>query len=890
MNHAYFLVETEEKGKTLQAILQGRGQALVAPAIAAVVEAKNTDRLARGEEGFLFRPTVASQDVLQKILQGVGGEIYLAFERNARGEYSSWLWAGMIGQLSKGGRQCRRLHLSTLDDEGVTTAMALVEPVDAGQGAAYYFAECFQQCLVGHLQRLLGTRTGPGNIPLTIPVLAILALMAQREQELRRFSGRARWQVTVALQGARGVLPARVQEVFGVCCDGKLAGREQAKAVAEDLAGQGFRVAARQEEALEIEVPSPYTLYELMFDAWRYGRLPLPEALQAASGLAAGVEVGDRRRALLSSLHGLTPARVQPLTEAVGRQVVALFGPEALQGRVVVASAIMPVDPGIGPQDLAGLPDGYRKIYELVWQRAMASQMRAAVGKEITLDLETDTYRLQSDFRVVEAPGFLQVFQHGFAGLLDQRPDDIPVLADDATVTQVVPEQRFDLVADQYTLPGLADDLHELGIARPEEVVGILGRLIAAGYCSMQDNGTLQGGATLFKVVNILNKAFPGMQGLSLVAYYGQTIAEVTAGRKRFQMGLKQFDQTLMMQGRPLVKATLPTSLPPRLKQSKSIIKGDGAVVGASEAAPKTALTEAPCVDFGRPTTAPLPPVEVTADAAPGQTSGAEVEEEALSTPVMEPAEPVGPGAQDLPGEADLAQGPEAPGPLDLDAESVSLDEGAGEQTLAAPTPEVEKLFQEAAEQLPEPPVVQVATGPPSSLAPTAPEEKIKGVAEVATRPCPECGRPRVEKGDRFGRYWACTGAPACRYTEGAQSEAPATDAPVCPLCGEGRLVVKRTPTGKDMYLCQRPACEFMAWSRPHALHCPLCSSPFLVEKKGADGGTVLCCPKAGCNYCRGLADGDGQGVAVKKRVVVRRTKGGKAGGTTRRVVVRRRK
>lgn len=889
MSHAYFLVETEEKGKTLQAILQGRGQALVAPAIAAVVEAKNTDRLARGEEGFLFRPTVASQEVLQKILQGSGGEIYLAFERNARGEYSSWLWAGMIGQLSKGGRPCRRLHLATLDDEGVTKAMALVEPVDAGHGAAYYFAECFQQCLVGHLQRLLGTRTGPGNIPLTIPVLAILALMAQREQELRRFSGRARWQVAVTLQGARGVLSARLQEVFGVCCDGKLAGREQAKAVAEDLAGRGFRVAARQEEALEIVAPSPYTLYELMLDAWRYGRLPLTEALQGATALATGVEVAGRRRALLSSLYGLTPVRIQPLTEAVGRQVVALFGPEARQARVVAASAIMPVEPGIGPQDLAGLPDGYRKIYELVWQRAMASQMQAAVGKEITLDLETETYRLQSDFRVVEAPGFLQVFQQGFAGLLDQRPEDIPALADEATVTQVVPEQRFDLVADQYTLPGLADDLHELGVARPEEVVGILGRLLAAGYLSIQDNGTLQGGATLFKVVNILHKAFPGMQGLNLIVYYAQTIAEVTSGRKRFQMGLKQFDQTLMMQGRPLVKATLPTSLPPRLKQSKSIIKGDGAPARESEAAPTTPLTAAPFVDFGRPAPEPEPSAEVaevTADTALTPASGAA---EAEAVPV--PSRPAGEGEQDLPAGGVLGQDSQAPPALDLDAETVLLDEAAREEAPAPPTAEVEKLFQEAAAQLAEPPAAPVATEAASpAVAPATSGEKIKGLAEVATKPCPECGRPMVEKGDRFGRYWACTGAPACRYTQRAQVEAAAADAPVCPLCGEGRLVVKRTPTGKDMYLCQRPACEFMAWSRPHAIHCPLCSSPFLVEKKGADGGPVLCCPKAGCNYCRGLAGGDGQGVAVKKRVVVRRTKGAKAGSTTRRVVVRRRK
>lgn len=65
------------------------------------------------------------------------------------------------------------------------------------------------------------------------------------------------------------------------------------------------------------------------------------------------------------------------------------------------------------------------------------------------------------------------------------------------------------------------------------------------------------------------------MQGMNFLVYYGQTIDEVATGRKRFQMALKQFDQNLGIQGKPLVKPKMPTTLPKRLKKSKSIIKGE---------------------------------------------------------------------------------------------------------------------------------------------------------------------------------------------------------------------------------------------------------------------------------------------------------------------------
>jgi len=151
-------------------------------------------------------------------------------------------------------------------------------------------------------------------------------------------------------------------------------------------------------------------------------------------------------------------------------------------------------------------------------------------------------------------------------------------------------------------------------------------------------------------------------------------------------------------------------------------------------------------------------------------------------------------------------------------------------------------------------------------------------------------------KNDRFGKYWSCSGYPACRHSESYGEEQEKLDQ-ICPLCHEEGIAVKITPTGKKLYVCPGRECEFMAWSQPHDASCPNCGSPFLVEKKKAGGRIVLCCPKAGCSYQQSLAeDNDAGGMGAdgepkKKKILVRRKKGSSAGsGTKKKVVVRRKK
>ena len=165
---------------------------------------------------------------------------------------------------------------------------------------------------------------------------------------------------------------------------------------------------------------------------------------------------------------------------------------------------------------------------------------------------------------------------------------------------------------------------------------------------------------------------------------------------------------------------------------------------------------------------------------------------------------------------------------------------------------------------------------------------------------CPQCGKPIVIKLGKFGRFYACSGYPDCRYVaslEGKEQDIPETNevcgvcgkpmqvkmgkygqflgctgypecknikplkepvntGVVCPLCGKGTLIereVKKGRTkGKLFYGCSEyPDCTYIVNNRPYPTPCPKCANPFLVYKGTKTGDGELFCPAEGCGYSR---------------------------------------
>lgn len=110
---------------------------------------------------------------------------------------------------------------------------------------------------------------------------------------------------------------------------------------------------------------------------------------------------------------------------------------------------------------------------------------------------------------------------------------------------------------------------------------------------------------------------------------------------------------------------------------------------------------------------------------------------------------------------------------------------------------------------------------------------------------CEQCGRNMVIKTGRYGKFLACPGFPECRNTKAILEETGSN----CPVCGEGKVVVRWSKKGRKFYGCSNyPKCNFVSWDEPSKEKCPHCNS-YMVIKRSKKKGEELLCSNKECGF-----------------------------------------
>lgn len=124
-------------------------------------------------------------------------------------------------------------------------------------------------------------------------------------------------------------------------------------------------------------------------------------------------------------------------------------------------------------------------------------------------------------------------------------------------------EDIYGDVSERYSLETFMADAKEAGIETGDHLHKAISDLVAQKFLHLQPDGRFYSYQATRETARMLNKIYPKMQGMSMLAYIGQTIQEVESGRSDLETALSRFDQTLQKQGVPLPKAKIPVITPP---------------------------------------------------------------------------------------------------------------------------------------------------------------------------------------------------------------------------------------------------------------------------------------------------------------------------------------
>ncbi len=387
-----------------------------------------------------------------------------------------------------------------------------------------------------------------------------LRLICNRETEIEAFDPREHWTVDVVFQTPAGAsISARLTHLDGAKL-GKFDLPDQAAADAAVAAIEAgaFAVAAVERKQAQRNPPPPFTTSTLQQEAARKLGFGAKRTMMLAQRLYEGMNLGGEMTGLITYMR---TDSVHMAGEALGgcrRLIGDTFGapylpdkPRAYKSTAKNAQeaheAIRPTAFDRHPRDLAAHLDAdQRRLYELIWKRAVASQMASAVLDQTAVEVASSDgrARLRATGVVVAFDGYLKLYREGRddVGENHQEHGELPPIERGAALARgaIEPRQRFTEPPPRYTEATLVKRLEELGIGRPSTYASILSVLQDRDYVQLvnkrfvpEDRGRL--------VTAFLESFFGRHVEYDFTARLEDRLDEISNGRLRWKDVLREF-------------------------------------------------------------------------------------------------------------------------------------------------------------------------------------------------------------------------------------------------------------------------------------------------------------------------------------------------------------
>jgi DNA topoisomerase-1 len=452
-------------------------------------------------EGYEPRYEVLSEkkDVVKRLRQVAkkADTVFLAPDPDREGEAIAWHIAEILG---KDPAAIHRVTLNEITRQAVEKALENPGRIDQRKVDAQQTRRILDRLMGFRLSPLLWEKVKQGLSAGRVQSVA-LKMVCDRQAEIDAFEPQEYWLIDATLAASKPPrFTARLHMIDGRRT--RVENEEQAAAIAAAIE-EGPLAVAKVEKKESRQRPSPpFITSRLQQEAARRFGFPVRMTMSVAQALYEGKEIGDQGSVGLITYMRTDSTRIaQEAIDAVRDHIDATYGADKLpskpntypnkKGAQDAHEAIRPtsldlppavVKPYLKPEEL--------KLYELVWNRFVASQMTPAVFDVTQIDVGCGPYTLRATGRILKKPGFLEVYREtpeedGPASLDRDDSAELPPVeeGDKIELVQIDRQQKFTQPPARYTEATLVKALEENGIGRPSTYATILATLTDREYC-----------------------------------------------------------------------------------------------------------------------------------------------------------------------------------------------------------------------------------------------------------------------------------------------------------------------------------------------------------------------------------------------------------------------
>ena len=500
------VVESPAKAKTINKYLGG-GYTVLA-SFGHVRDLPPKDGSVRPDQDFAMDWAADERGTRQvsaiaKALKGAK-TLYLATDPDREGEAISWHVRAMLEDAKAlKGVTVHRITFNEITKSAVRYAIDHPRDLDEPLIEAYLARRALDY-LVGFTLSPVLWRKLPGSRSAGRVQSVALRLISDREAEIELFRAREYWTIEAHFTTPAGApFTARLTHLDGKRLDQfDLNNATLAAAARATVEAGAFSVSTVERKRVKRNPPAPFTTSTLQQEASRKLGLGAQQTMRIAQQLYEGVELEGETTGLITYMRTDGVQMAREAIDAIRHHVRDVYGPDyaplapreynsKAKNAQEAHEAVRPTDVSRTPEDVAAyLNAEQRRLYELVWKRAVASQMQSAELDQVTVDVAHDGTRLRATGSILAFDGFLKLYREDRD---DEAEEDegrmLPPMAerDPLHRQKVDATQHFTQPPPRYSEASLVKKMEELGIGRPSTYASILTVLRDRNYVRMEN-------------------------------------------------------------------------------------------------------------------------------------------------------------------------------------------------------------------------------------------------------------------------------------------------------------------------------------------------------------------------------------------------------------------
>ncbi|QQS60571.1 type I DNA topoisomerase [Candidatus Falkowbacteria bacterium] len=494
-------------------------------------------------------PTKAKKTVTKlKKLADKATEVILASDEDREGEAIAWHLAEAL-KLSTDKTQ--RIVFHEITREAIEEALAHPRTIDDKLVNAQQARRILDRLVGYELSPFLWKKVARGLSAGRVQSVAV-RLIVEREREIEAFKTDEYWSLTADLiTPDKQEFSAELNKLDGKALDKlEIKNDETANALVTELSKEKYTVQSVEKKRAKKTAPAPFTTSSLQQTANRMLGFSAKQTMMLAQQLYEGIELGSegsvglitymRTDSLNLSQKFLDEAR-EHLTSTLGKEYALS---EARRFKTKSKGA-QEAHEAIRPSEVTRTPDNLKeylapnqlKLYRLIWQRAVASQMPPAELDQVAIDVTAGRAEFRATGQTIFFPGYLQIYPEKSQETLlpDVQEKEI------VDLKELKPEQHFTKPPARYSDATLVKELEKFGIGRPSTYAPTISTIEARNYVNRDENKRLKPTDIAGIVIDLLIAHFPKIVDLEFTAKLENDLDEIAEGAKEWQPVLNEF-------------------------------------------------------------------------------------------------------------------------------------------------------------------------------------------------------------------------------------------------------------------------------------------------------------------------------------------------------------